>query len=832
MDSFRADVASGFRSLVKRPAFAFTAIATLALGIGATAAIFSVVNAVLLRPLPYADPSRLVHIWTDMRNRNVSDFPWPPGDFHDLRERVTMFDGVAALSTGRQVIAAPDGQGEATQLRFGQATPNLFRLLGTRVALGADFTDADGVPPTPPPQAAPGSAPQAPTAPPPPPRAILSHEFWQRQFGGRPEIVGTVVSVGELRFDVVGVLEPGFEVLFPPGINIERLPDVWTPMRINFAEGSRINVFMRVIGRLKPGVSVEKAQGEVDAVAADLRSRFPIKQTAGVHFRIEPVHKDLVADVRPAILALMGAVSFVLLIACANVANLLLVRAATRERELAVRAALGSTRGRLVRQLLTESVLLATAAAAAGVLLAWLGVRLLLLLRPANLPRLDRVDIDPMVVMFAIGAALISAIIFGLVPAIRASRPDVMELLRRGGRTGGLSSGGWLRAGVVIAEVALSFVLLVGSGLMIRSFVAFQRANPGYIPDGVLTFFIPNPRLPDPAARQAFVRDLRTRLLALPGVQAATAANPLPLDGREGLVRWGTEEASADPSKFQQATLHIVVPGYFEAMGTRLIEGRTFTDQDSQPTAGPIVIDRILANRAFPGQSAVGRTLLVRARTQEPERFQVVGVVDHQRHVTPARDGREAVFVPDSYMGFAVANRWAVRTSGDPSALAQDVRGAVAELNPRAGVIEIQPMTAYLDQARAQTTFALVLIGIFAGVALVLAAVGLYSVLSTVVRQRTAEIGVRMAFGAENGSIFKMMVGQGLWLSAAGIVAGAGAAILLTRAMRSMLVGVEPTDPATYLVMTAAFLAIAAIACAVPALRAARLDPMTALRQE
>ena len=830
MDAFRTDVVSGFRSLLARPAFALTAIATLALGIGATAAIFSVVNAVLLRPLPYADPARLVHIWQDMRNRNVPDFPWPPADFHDLRERVTMFDEVAALSTGRQVIPAPDPQSEAIQLRFGAATPNLFRMLGARIPLGSDFTDADGMPPSPQQgQGVPGTTQQG---APPPPRTILSHEFWQRQFGGNPAVVGTVASVGDQRFEVIGVLEPGFELLFPPGINVERAPDVWTPLRIDFAAGSRINVFMRVIGRLKAGVSIEKAQSEVDAIAADLRSQFPIKQTAGVHLRIEPVHADLVADVRPAILALMGAVSFVLLIACANVANLLLVRAAARERELAVRAALGSTRGRIIRQLLTESFLLAAAAAAAGIALAYLGVRVLVALRPERLPRIDRVEIDPTVMVFAVAASLVAAIIFGLVPAVRASRPDVMELLRRGGRAGSLGSGRWLRSSVVVAEVALSFVLLVGSGLMIRSFVAFQRADPGYNPDGVLTFFIPNPRLPDPAARHAFVRDLKAQLEALPGVRGATAASPLPLDGREGLVRWGTEDALSDASKFQQATAHVVVPGYFETMGTRLIEGRTFAASDNLATSGPIVIDRILAMKAFPGQSAIGRTLLVRMRTQEPERFQVVGVVDHQRHVSPAVDGREAVFVPDSYMGNAFANRWAVRTSGDPSALADAVRTTLASVNPRAGVIEIQPMRVFLEQARAQTTFALVLIAIFAGVALVLAAVGLYGVLSTVVRQRTAEIGVRMALGAHHGSIFRMMVGQGLWLSAAGLAAGLGAALLLTRAMRSMLVGVEPTDPATYAAVAAAFLLIAAVACAVPALRAARLDPITALRQE
>jgi putative ABC transport system permease protein len=851
MDTFLADVTTGLRALIKRPGFALTAIGTLALGIGATAAIFSVVNAVLLEPLPYSNPARLVHVWTDMRNRNVTDFPWPPADFHDLREQATKFESVAALSTGRQVIAGVNGA-EAEHLRTGNATPNLFRLLGAQVILGRDFTDEDGTPPPSQPQAAqPAGAPQgrgagpaaggaaaaagpapAQAAPPPPPLTIISYEFWQRRFGGDPSIVGRVATIGDIRFDVIGVLEPGFELLFPPGSNIERVPDLWTPLRINFAEGSRINVFLRVIGRLAPGVSLADAQGEVDTIIAELRSRFPIKQTAGVHWRVEPMHKDLVADVRPTIVALMGAVCFVLLIACANVANLLLVRAASRERELAVRAALGSSRMRLVRQLLTESLLLGVAAVVGGIGLAWLGVRVLLALRPDDLPRLDRVGIDPTVVTFAALAGLISVIVFGLLPALRASRPDVMDLLRRSGRTGGLAAGGWLRSAVVVTEVALSFVLLVGSGLMIRSFVALQRANPGFDPNGVLTFFIPNPRLPSPEARQAFVRDLRARLLAIPGVQAVTAAAPLPLDGRDGLARWGTEEALTDPSKFQQATVHTVQPGYFDAMRTRLIEGRTFTEAENSPDSRLIVIDRVLAAKAYPGQSAVGRPLLARIRTPEPERFEIIGVVDHQRHTKLAEDGREAVFVPDGYLAHAAANRWAVRTSGDPLAIAESVRAAVAAVNPRAGVIEVQPMTAFLDQARAQTTFTLVLIAIFAGIALILAAVGLYSVLSTVVRQRTPEIGVRMAFGAQHGRIFRMMVGQGLTLSLAGVGVGLVAALLLTSLIRTMLVGVEPTDPATYGVMTLGFLVIAAIACGVPALRASRLDPMVALRDD
>jgi predicted permease len=826
-----ADVVYAVRTLRKKPAFAVTAIATLALGIGSTAAIFSVVNAVLLQPLPYRDPHRLVHVWHDLTNRNVTRFPWAPADFHDLRTQATVFSDVAALTTGRFVVVSDNGEGSAEQVRTGNATPNLFRMLGARMAAGGDFTDADGTPPPPQPPPVAG-APAAQPVSPPPAKAILSYEFWQRRFGGDPALVGTIATLGDLRLEVVGVLEPGFEMLFPPGINIERTPDFWTPMRIDFAAGSRVNVGPRVIGRLEDGVSGQRAQEEVDRIAAGLRRQFPIKQTAGFHLRIEPMHQDLVAEVRPVILALMGAVGFVMLIACANVANLLLVRASARERELAVRAALGGSRIRLIRQLLVESVVLAGVAAVAGMILARFFIDVLAAVGPENLPRLDRVQIDPTVVTFTIAAALVSAVVFGLVPALRASRPDINDLLRRSGRSGNLSSGRWLRNGVVVLEVALAFVLLVGSGLMMRSFVALQRAYPGYDPNGVLTFFLPNLRLPDDPARQAFVRDLRARLQALPGVVAVTAAGPLPLEPRDSLVRYGTEQAATDPARFGQATMHSVQPGYFEAMRTRVIEGRTFTDGDNRGDTRRVVIDRVLAAKSFPGQPAVGKTLLARIRTPEPERFEVVGVVEHQRHATLARDGREALFVPEAYLGHGSATRWAVRTTGDQLLLADAVRSAVASLNPRAGVIEIQPMLAFVGRAQAQTKFALVLIGIFAGIALVLAAVGLYSVLSTAVRQRTAEIGVRMAFGARHASIFQMMVAQGLALSAAGIAVGVVVASMLTSVIRTMLVGVEPTDPATFTAMALGFLVIAAVACGVPALRAARLDPMAALRDE
>jgi len=378
----------------------------------------------------------------------------------------------------------------------------------------------------------------------------------------------------------------------------------------------------------------------------------------------------------------------------------------------------------------------------------------------------------------------------------------------------------------------LSCVLLVGSGLMIRSFVALQRAEPGYDTRHVLTFLIPNVRIPDAQARRAFMRDLGARLEALPGVQGATAASPLPLDGRMANARLGTEEALANPSTFQQATMYVVLPGFFEKMRTRLIEGRTFAETDNTPEARVIVIDRILAAKAFHGQSAVGRTLLARIRTPEPERFQVIGVIEHQRHESLAVDGRETMYIPDAYVGYGVANRWAVRTTGDPLALGHAVRTLVTELSPRSAAIDVQPMEDLVDRARAQTKFALVLIGVFAAIAAVLTAVGLYSVLSIAVRQRTPEIGLRMAFGAGYGSILTMMVGHGLRLSSVGIACGVVAAAALTRWMRTMLVGVEPTDLATFATMTVSVMVLAIIACGVPAARAARLDPTVALRGE
>jgi putative ABC transport system permease protein len=591
-------------------------------------------------------------------------------------------------------------------------------------------------------------------------------------------------------------------------------------------------VFLDMIGRLKPGVTLPQAQQQLDNIAADLRRRFPIKEAAGLHIRGEWMRDDLVADVRPAIIALMGAVSFVLLIACANVANLMLVRAASRERELAVRSALGGTRWGLIRQMLTESLLVATLGALVGLALAQAGIKLLLVLAPENLPRLDSVSADPIVLVFTVLAGIVSAAAFGIVPALRASRPDLADILRSAGRTGGLARGRRIRNAVVTAEVALSFVLLIGCGLMLRSFVALQHVDPGYDPKGLLTFFAVSGRPGGPDVQAGIIRQLEERLRSVPGVTGVTAASPLPLDGGIVNARWGTEAAVTDPSKFQQANVHIVLPGYFKVMRTKFIEGRDFTEADNNPNAVLAIVDRNFAAKAFPGQSAVGKRLYVRVRSNDPEWFEIVGVVDRERHETLAADSREAMFLTDGLFGHGAVSRWVLRASGDPNALVPAVRAAIREVDRQMPVAEVQPMTAFVDRAMASTRFALALIATFAAIAVVLAAVGLYGVLSTVVRQRTAEIGVRMAFGANTASIFQLVIGQGLRLSAIGIALGAVGALALTRGMKTMLVGVRPTDPLTFVAIGVLFMAVAAVSSWIPARRAAGLDPNVALRDE
>jgi putative ABC transport system permease protein len=827
------DISYAFRTLRKSPIFTITVVVTIALAIGASTAIFSVTNGVLLRKLPYKDPERLVLACNDLRVRNVKDFPMSNVDYLDLKNGAkNSFDDFAAVQTGRITMPGLDGTPE--RVRIAGVSTNFFQMMGASMIAGRDFQESDGTPQPPPPAGQDGNGPAANAPPPLPTMAILSNEYFQQRFGGDRSIVGKPLPVSAAfgpAPTIVGVLAPGFELLFPPQVNIEQFPSVWLAARIPYDVANRNNVQWRVIGRLKPGASMVQAQAETEMVAQKIREENAIAKTAGQYFRLVPMKQHLVDEVRPTILALMGSVIFLLLIACANVANLMLVRASSRERELAVRAALGAGWWQLVRQTLAEAIVVAALGTLIGIGLAYLGIRQLLLIAPENLPRLNAIGIDMRVLLFAIAAGLLSAVLFGVVPALRTAKPNLMDILRAAGRSGALGAAG-LRNGVVVVEVALAFVLLIGSGLMFRTFLNLQRVNMGFDPRGLLTFQLLGNIGATPQERETYKRQLRDQLKAIPGVQSATASFPLPLAGGFNPVRWGGGEAQADPSKFQAADLQIVLPGYFEAMGTKLLEGRTFTEDDSKPHRNLLIVDQALAAKAFPGESAVGKRILFRVRTPEAQWGEIIGVVAHQRNTSLIEPGREQLFVTDGYVNHGAASWWALRTDSDPSALANSVREVVRGMGKETFINQLQPMDTLVTKAQAQTRFSLLLIGVFSTIAALLAGVGLYGVLATSVRQRTAEIGVRMALGAAPSRIFRLMVGKGLVLSAIGIGIGLLAAVAFTRVLASMLLEVKPTDPVTFVSVAALFLVIAVLASFLPARRAAGLDPTTALRNE
>ena len=836
MRMFLNDCAFALRTLRKNPAFTITAVLTLALGIGATTAIFSVVNAVLLRPLPYENPERLTIIWGELRTRQVYDWRFSPGDLKELMDAGTLFDGIAGLTNGQAALVVENAPPQ--RILTVNVTPNILNVLGVKMQRGRGFEPGDGRPQPPQPQPAGGvvGGPQAAAVPPGPPPvrlpqiAVISDGFWRRQFGADPSIVGKDIQLGFGPVHVVGVLAPNVELLFPPTANVERQPDVWLAARFNFAaDVARNNVCCFVVGRMKPNVTLAAAFQQVERLAADLRERYPTKKSVDQHFRTELMHANIVATVKPTIRALMGAVIFVLLIACANVANLLLVRVSGRGRELAVRAAIGGSQWAITRQLLAESLVLAGAGGLLGIGLAWGGIRVLMALAPEDLPRMTAISMDPLVLGFAITACVLSALVFGLAPAIRASRPDLADALRAGGRGSTGGQGALLRKGVVMAEVALSFVLLIGAGLMIRSAIALQRTDPGFTAQGLLTMRLGNLRIRSDTEAVAKFAQIKETLASVPGVRGVTAAAVLPLENRPFNGRWGTSAAVGDPTKFRQGEFHIVTPGYFETMRARLVEGRTFGPQDDVPNAKTIVVDERVAAMAFPNESAIGKHLLARISTPEPETFEIIGVVKHQRHTTLVGDEKESIFFSNGAQRNGVG-AWIVRTDGNPTNLETTVRAALRQYDPQILVTDMYPLSHYLDRAMAPTRFALALISVFAGLAALLAAIGLYGVLSNLVRQRVPEIGVRMAFGAVPSAIFRMVVGQGLKLSGIGVGIGLVAAFLLTRAMTRLLVGVTPTDPLTFVAMVVLFFIIAVVACYVPAHRAANVQPNVALR--
>src|SRR5215213_3666237 len=827
------DFAYAFRTLRKSPVFTITVVVTIALAIGASTAIFSVTNGVLLRQLPYKDPERLVLVRGDLQKRNVKDFPVSNVDFLDMRNGAkNNFEDFAAVSTFRFTLPGLDGTPE--RVRAAAVSTNFFQMMGGSIVAGRDFQETDGTPDPAPPAGAGGNAPAANAPPPLPTMVILSNDYFQQRFGGDRAIIGKTLPVAAAFGPppvIVGVLAPGFELLFPPKSNVEQFPSVWIAARIPYDVANRNNVQWRVIGRLKPGVSLAQAQAESDTIIQKIRAENTIANTAGQHFQLVPMKQHLVDEVRLTILVLMFAVGFVLLIASANVANLMLVRASSRERELAVRAALGAGWWQLVRQTIAEAIVLAVLGTIIGVGLAYLGIHQLLAIAPENLPRLNAIAIDFKVLAFAVSAGLLSAVLFGVIPALRTAKPNLMDTLRAAGRTGALGAAG-LRNAVVIVEVALAFVLLIGSGLMFRTFLNIQRVNMGFDPRGLLTFQLLGNIGQTPQEAANFKRQLREQLDALPGVHSVTASNPLPLAGGFSPVRWGGAEAQNDPSKFQAADLQIVLPGYFEAMGTTLLAGRTFKPEDNTPDRNLLIVDQALAAKAFPNESAVGKRILFRVRTPEAQWGEIIGVVAHQRNTSLVEPGREQLFITDGYVNHQAASWWALRTDGDPAAVGGSVREVVRRLGKETFINEMKPMDALVTDAQAQTRFSLLLIGVFSTIAVLLAGGGLYGVLATLVRQRTAEIGVRMALGAAPSRIFRLMVGKGLYLTAIGIAIGLVVAFIVTRVLATMLVEVKPTDPVTFAAVAVLFLVIAFLASWLPAIRAAGLDPTTALRNE
>src|SRR5215216_4767015 len=669
------DFSYAFRTLRKSPVFTITVVVTIALAIGASTAIFSVTNGVLLRKLPYKDPERLVLVRGDLQKRNVKDFPLSNVDYLDIRNGAkNNFEDFAAFNTGRVTLPGLDGTPE--RVRIAGVSTHFFQMMGGTIIAGRDFQESDG---TPNPAPADGNAPAANAPPPLPTMVILSNEYFQQRFGGDRSVIGKTLPVAAAFGPppiIAGVLAPGFELLFPPQANLEQFPSVWIAARIPYDVANRNNVQWRVIGRLKPGSGLGQAQAEAETIAQKIRDENSILQTANLYLRLVPMKQHLVDAVRPAILALMGAVIFLLLIACANVANLMLVRASARERELAVRAALGAGWWQLVRQTLAEALVLAALGTILGVGLAYLGIRQLLVIAPENLPRLNAIGLNTQVLVFSVLAGLLSAVIFGMIPALRTAKPNLMDTLRAAGRSGALGAAA-LRNAVVVVEVALAFVLLIGSGLMFRTFLNIQRVNLGFDPRGLLTFQLLGNIGQTPQERDTFKRQLREQLDAIPGVNSVTASNPLPLAGGFSPVRWGGAEAQTDPSKFQAADLQIVLPGYFEAMGTTLLAGRTFTQEDNTPDRNLLIVDQALAAKAFPNESAIGKKILFRVRTPEAQWGEIIGVVAHQRNTSLIEPGREQLYVTDGYVNHQAASWWAIRTDGDPRALAGTVRDVV-----------------------------------------------------------------------------------------------------------------------------------------------------------
>jgi putative ABC transport system permease protein len=807
--------------LLSRPAFTLIAVLAVALGIGAGSAIFSVVNSVLLRPLPYPGSERLVTVW-EINTRSgsalsTSSLP----DFREWRARNSVFEKMAAYATGTFNITG-DGEPERASGLF--VSPEIFSLLGIRPALGRDFIADDE-------QYGRNRV------------VILSHGFWQRRFAADPGIVGKVITVNSEPYEVIAVMPESFQ--YP-----DAEAALYTPL--SFPEGHYLNTrgnhYLEVVARLAPGVTIEQAQSEMTAICAQLEQELP--ENAGLSSRLVALREHYVGNVETALLMLLGAVGFLLLIACANVANLLLARATAREKEIAIRTALGAGRGRIIRQLLTESVLLAAIGGAAGLLLALWGVDVLVSLGPRDLPRLSEIGVDARALGFTFGLSLLTGVLFGLAPALHASKIDLNDSLKEGGRATAAGRAARTRGLLIVAEVALSLVLLAGAGLMIKSFLLLQDVDPGFSHRNVLTMSVSLPRLsyPDdqPRKRDLFFSQLIERIEALPGVEKASAVTAIPL----GESSWGkmfSIEGSDLPTSLEDVPViqyRQVAGDYFSTMGIELRSGRLFNGLDNATGPKVAIISEAMASRFFPGEDPLGKRVwlgppesLLPADTGPINfpRYTIVGVVASVKHAGLDREPPLELYAPHSQADRGEVSRSmyiAARTGGDPRSLVSAIREQVRAIEKDQPVADIATMEERLSGSLGRQHFYMLLFGIFAVVALLLGTVGVYGVMNYSVTERRHEIGIRMALGASSGDVMKMVVRQGMKLAVAGIATGLAGALLLTRLMNSLLFETSPTDPLTLLAVAAAVAGVALGAVLVPARRATRIDPMVALRHE
>jgi len=812
MNTLLQDLKYGLRMLAKNPGFTAVAVLTLALGIGANTAIFSVVNAVVLRPLPYSQPDRLVSvISTVLRDNHDSSASYP--DFLDWRDRNHAFDKMAVFRTENFALI---GSGEPLHLSGAVVSADLFSLLGVTPILGRPFVSEEDKP-----GMVSGSSP-----------VILSHSLWQRRFDSDPNVAGRAINLDGRACAVVGVMPPGFH--FP---TLAEPVDLWTTIAVDTKPGGtgaqRGAHYLDVIARLKPRATLGQAQAEMSAIVSVLNKEYPGHMPRGA--RVVPLHDHLVAGVRPALVVLLGAVACVLLIVCANVANLLLARATTRQREMSIRAALGASRVRVMRQVLTEATLLACVGGSLGLLLAQSATDTLIGMSPVNIPRLTQFNLDGRVLAFTSLVSLLTGLLFGLTPALYGFKSDLARSLKEGGR--GSSEGGHggsLRGTLVAGEVAVALVLLVGAGLLMQSFLRLQRVHPGFDPHHVLTLRLDSPASYDQARQMEFFERVLEGVRALPGVRSASGVFGLPFSEADAKTGFGIEGRPIAKADRPVAEYMAVKPDYFRTLEIPLRAGRDFTVVDNLKSPPVAIINETLARRYFPHQDPVGQRIqpgISNGYGDKPPMREIVGVVGDVKVHSLAADPQAQCYVPlaQSPIGLMTV---VVRTDGDPLRLAPSVRSSVAALDKNVPAYNIGTLDQSLAQSVAQPRFITLLLGIFAGLAVVLAAVGLYGLMAYSVVQRTHEIGLRIALGARQADVLKLVVRQGFTFTVIGVAIGVVLALGATRLLSSLLYGLKPTDPTTFVGISLLLAAVGLLACYIPARRATKVDPMVALRYE